>query len=436
MATSYIRSIRIIQESSFGSLTDNAPDTTIFNGTDDEELDCNRADLTTVGDLAQNERDDIRSGFYGVPADPETVPDSNGDLLPRRTGQLTVTLNLRGSGSQDSDDDPLVWLLAAGMTDGGKPALATETVTANAQAQTFEVADESQYVVGQILQTALVGGRAEFAGIVDATDGTPDLVEYSPAFSSELDGDDIYACRTFVSKPGAPGTVLGSSLAFRLDGDGWRTYAFGCRPSSYAFSGTGRRVQLTITLDAAYIYDDHDNASAAAIASVPYRTDGKVCHTLDCEVIVSNVIDTGDAAYPRIAGRSALKVDEWTLSITNELAPLTCPDSILGMADMEVTNRMCEASFTLSVPDSTFASDFLNRSQRQVMIGFGPGTAGEGACVFLPAGFLTVDPQKRDLGGPLVRQVLTYREGYWGGDQSSTALSNTPLRIGLTDGGG
>jgi hypothetical protein len=51
--------------------------------------------------------------------------------------------------------------------------------------------------------------------------------------------------------------------------------------------------------------------------------------------------------------------------------------------------------------------------------------------LFIPAGYLTVDPNKYDVAGEIVKQVLTYKQSRFGGDVGTTQPANSPVRIAL-----
>lgn len=429
MASTNIKSIRVWQESAFGSLQANGDPTTTIPGSA-VAVDAQRAEITSYGEVASNERDTVRWGPFDIAPDPETVPGSSGALINRRTGEVSIVLpGLMGLGTTDPDDNPLVWMLASSFADSGTPDIASEEAVADAETQTFGVDDETAYPPGLLIQATGQQVAAQFSAVVDAT--TVDHVEHSPAFSSEVDADVVRLCRTFGSTLGAPGSVLGPSLAFCADFAGGRTFATGCRLSNITLGGTGRRVDATtLTFTAALIYDDHSNSNGDVL---PFRAAGAhVLHTLHADPVLSNAINEADEAYPRIAGRISLPIDEWSISCAPQLTPLSDWRTVLGMSDMEVTGYETEVSITLATPNANLANDFKNRVQRQLMIPFGPPGVGNGAAVFLPGAIITSDPNVRNTSGQIVRQTLTYRPGRWSGDVGTGNLKNSPFRIGFS----
>ncbi len=439
MATTAIRSIKIVRETTFGSLDPDTlePDPSIFDSA--VELDCVRAGITPFGDAPANERDEVRGTFGDVCPEPETIPrDSDGLAHQLRRGDVSLSIYANGLGSTaDPDDNPLMWLLDAGITPAVQPDNAGENAAANAEAQKFAVDDGADWTLGQLVSITRVGKKAEFAAIVEM-DGED--ISHSPAFSAEADAGPsrVRPCRTWSSNPG----TLGASLAIQIEGDGWRTRAYGLRPNAISITGTGRRLMFDFTLSAALVTEDPSVALLAGsnISAPPWRSGGWPLHTLGSEVVISDVIDPDDAAYPRVPGRNVEEIDSWSVSITNTLDAVGAgvSSSVLGMSEWEVVERSATASFTVDARTAgeEYAEDFHNRRHRQVVFGMGPGGAdGSGACIQFPRAFLTSDPNKRNTSGPRVQLDLNYSAGIWTGDQGdATAASNCAFRLGFVDG--
>ncbi|MCA9560405.1 MAG: hypothetical protein KC583_17770, partial [Myxococcales bacterium] len=395
MASTAIRSIKIVREASFGSLsaTTLEPDPAIFASA--VELDCVRANVAPFGDAPANERDETRGTFGSVAPEPETIPRAaDGLAYQLRRGELSLSIYAAGLGTtEDPDDNPIVWLLDAGWTPAVQPDEEGENAGADAAAQTFTVADGGAYTVGGLISITRLGQKAEFSAI---TSISTDTIEHSPAFSAEADAGPsrVRPCRTWSSNPGA----LGASLAIQLEGDGWRTRAYGIRPSALAITATGRRCMLDFTLASALVTEDPSVAllAGANVSAPPWRSGGWPLHTLGSEVVLSDVIDDQDAAYPRIPGRNLEEIDAWTMSLTNTLDAVGTgvSGSVLGQSEWEVVDRSATASLTVDAraAGEEYSADFHNRRHRQLCFGLGPGGAdGSGACVQFPAAFLTAD---------------------------------------------
>ncbi|MCB9553498.1 MAG: hypothetical protein H6705_16775 [Myxococcales bacterium] len=435
--TPHIRSLLIVRETTFGSLDENGvPDRTIFDNAIAWDVD--RASIVLAGEHPVGERDEVRAGFHGTPADPETITDGEGAPIQRWTGQLKVDATVRSLGSADPDDVAMMWALASGLTPLGYPTNAEVEVEGEVGAGQFEVADAvaaADLPTGGLVAYMPAGaGPAAFAQVVKKVsaegDTTVDLSPLLPKATLEV-GDVIRSAATFGSLPGRD---LGQSLAVRADGHDWRGYGWGLRLLSAEFKSDGRRLRASMTFEIAIGQTAHDevDATAANIAPRPARPAGSVVlHTLGAEVTLSDVIETA-ANAPRVGGRNVLCVDEWSVKITNTLAPVHCWGSVLGMEEMEVTERTCEVALTLARPTALVAGDFLNRRHRTLALSWGPAP---GAGLVLPAAYLTADPNQRELGGDKVRQQLTYREGLpltvtpLGGENADH-LANSPILLG------
>jgi hypothetical protein len=222
------------------------------------------------------------------------------------------------------------------------------------------------------------------------------------------------------------------SLTFRVDGVGFRSFAYGCVLESVALSLDNGRVMADFTYQAALIQDDHGNAVGPIEAT--YNDSGAPALFRGSYVVVSSAAPqtAGTATTGDTLGRIALDVEDFSLTITNTLTPVGHSNSILAMKDMEISDVAVELSLTVSDPNTTINSDFFNRTSRQVLVGCGPIGDGLGAAFMLPAAYLTADPSKYDVSGnDITRQTLTYAAGRFAGDISNSGAGNSPVRIAL-----
>lgn len=400
--------------------------------------DVDRASITTYGEHAANERDDIRSGFHGVPPDAETIVDDEGAPIERRTGQVQVDLTLRTLGPVDPADVPFLWALGTGLTPLGYPNAAAVTVATEVGSGQFSVADAiaaADLPTGGMVAYMPTVGPAAFSAIVKKVSAagatTVDLSPLLPKATLEED-DVVRTCAVFGS---LPGRALGPAVDIRADGHGWRSYAFRCRLESAVIKSEGRRLRATLTFVPALIQTAHSevDSTGSNIARAPSRVAGSaVLHTLGAAVTLSDRIEDATNA-PRIGGRTVICPDEWQVTITNTLSPDTCWGTVLGMSDMSVTQRTCEVALTLADPVAAVAGDFKARAHRSLAMSWGP-LPGMG--LILPAAYLTADPGARELGGDRVRQVLNYREGLpltvtALGGEGTDHLANSPILLGL-----
>ena len=424
------RSLSVAVESLFGSLSPSTglPDN---SGLTYVSIPCERDPIIIYGDPVVSERTDARDGTYSLPPEPDTVW-SGGSRVRRRTGQVTLRLDLTtvGTGSAAYTTNYLGYLLGGGFrTVAGTLQSDTVAVYQNANQYT-PTATSTDYTVGSLLGVNL-NGRAEYGAITD--DDVSGDVTFSPAFSANYDGQTVYSLQTWY--PGQR-TQLGTtahSVSFRVDGVGFRSYAYGCRLESMQLSLDNGRVMADLTYQAALIQDDH----GAAVGPIePVYNSGAPCFFRGSYAVISSTSPTSltDASSTGdTLGRIALDVDDFTLTVTNTLTPQGHSNSILAMSDMEVSDVDVELSLTLSTINTTINNDFFNRTLRQVVIGFGPLGLGQGGAFMLPAAYLTTDPSKYDpSGNDITRQQLTYKASRFGGDIADTSETyNTPFRIGL-----
>lgn len=439
MATTQLKSIKIVRETSFGSLsaTTLEPDPSIFDNA--VELNCDRASITSWGDAVLNERDEPRNTFGSIAPDPESIPAAAGGLFRLRRGDLNLTMTPDGLGTGDPDNDPLVWILDAGWVPAWQPTHAAENAGSNVAVQTFDVSDGADWQLGGVVSITRVGKKAEFSRIVEKD---TDTLGHSPAFSAEADAgpSSVRPCRTWSSNPG----TLGDSLAVELNFDSFRQRVYGIRPNALTIRGQNRRAQFEFGLSAAIVVDDHetvDDLNATNVGAPPWRSGGTVLHALGAEVVMSNVINTNDAAYPRIPGRTTPAIDSWEISFTNTLDAVGAghSTSVLGMSEWEVVDR--QATATLSIDGQrtggdAFDGDLWSRGYRNLAIGLGPGGAnGSGAAVIFPAAHLTADPGKRNSGNPRVQTDLAFSAGAVRVDEgTATASTGAAFLIAMVQG--
>jgi len=186
------------------------------------------------------------------------------------------------------------------------------------------------------------------------------------------------------------------------------------------------------TFQAALIQDDHGNATGPV---EPVVLGGATQHFRNSYVVVSSPVTYSRSNIAGTTGeeldRIALDAEGFTFNISNTLAPKGFSNNILAMSDMEVATVDLECTITLSSVKSDIADDFKDRVIRSVLIGTGPVGNGKGMALFIPAGYLTVDPNKYDVSGDIVKQVLTYKHSRFGGDVGTTQPANTPIRLAL-----
>ena len=427
MSTARVRGVRVALEGTFANVasTTGIPSTA---GLTFYTLEADAANITTFGDPTLNERNDARSDWYSLPPEPETMW-SGGSRVRRRTGTITLSVPLRGIGDPFAGPYatyaamPLHMLLQSGMTAYAPAGALTDDVAANVSANRWTPTSLAAYEIGQGIAYDR-NNRREYAFVTD----NPADVYVSPGFSGiPAIADTMRMCETLFSRAG---TAPGSSVALELTGDGWRTYAYGCRMQSVTITTPPRKATLDITIQCAFVTDDH---AGGILSQNPARTAGAVAHALGSYAVISAT--SIGTTTPATLGRTVLACDEWTFTLTNTLTPRGWSNDITGMSDMEVTSTEATARLVGTV-ESSLASDLWNQTERSLLLGLGPIGQGNGAAFYIPAAVLQVDASKREYGTDRVRMELQYRNGLWSLDDTAGMAAGAPgdssVRIALS----
>ncbi len=448
--TPHIRSFALAPEASFGSLSASTglPDA---SGLTFVVTECERAPVIVYGEPPVDERNEVRAAPYELPPEPDTVCDVNGDPVPRRTGQATIDMVVTGIGNPrvafaTISDMPVAMLWNACMAVATAPGADHDVVTTVAANVLIPEAD-ANYTEGILIATSHAG-TAEYTAVVEVDAVTPDI-RISPALSAGLAAvggpttQDFRIMQTYYVRKDLAG--LGASLACRADGIGWRTYGVGGRPSSVAISASPHLVRLSWTVDFAHFYDDFNDASVTAGTNVgdPVIADGCVNHMLATYTVVTTAAVNGIAA-PAASGHSTILVDEFDATLTFALASKGSSESILAMADYEVSNFTAEINITASEPSSALSQDtFYKRQLHGLLVGLGsvsldPTKAntggGDGMCIYAPAAALFTDPHVLELGGDIIRTTYQFKQGGpWTGDDATSGPAGSVFRVGLSN---
>ena len=399
-------------------------------------IPCERDPIVISGEPVISERNDARDGPYFVPPENDTVFNTSGNRVHRRTGQIVCRVDLTTIGSSPADYSAnyLGYLLGAGLLTQ-VPSANAKADTPSAKTSVNQFTPSAAYAeadIGTLLSTT-IAGRAEYSAVTD-NDLTGD-VTISPALSS-TSFTGVQGLQTwYVPSRTASGTYT-RSLCFRIDGVNFRTFAFGCVLESLSITLDNGRLMGEFTYNSAYITDDHANAVGPI---EPTYNAGNAPFFRGSYVVISNgspaSLTNGTAGETQ--GRTAIDVEDFSLTLTNTLTPLGHSNSILAMSNMDISDVSIELSLTLSTVNTTVKDDYLNRVVRQVLVGTGPVGNGLGCAIMLPAAMLTADPNVYDVSGnDIVRQTLTYSQSRYAGDFSGAdAYENnagcSPFRIGL-----
>ena len=421
------RSLSVAVESSFGSLSASTglPDN---SGLTFVSIPCERDPILVAGEPVFSERNDARDGNYSIPSEPDTVW-SGGSRVRRRTGQITVRVDLTtiGTSADTYAANYLGYLLGAGLKTR-LPSITSDSVTAVDANSYTPTSAPAEADVGTLVSST-INGRAEYSAITDNADGSSN-VTISPAFS----GSSYSTVRNMQTWYIPGRTATGDrehSLAFRIDGVDFRSFAYGCVLESLSITLDNGRLMADLVYQSALIQDDH---SSAVGPIEPVYNSGAAQLFRGAYVVASSTSPTSltNATTGDTLARTALPAEDFSLTLTNTLTPLGHSNDILAMSDMDISDTTVELSLTLSSPASLVADDFFNRTVRQILVGTGPQGDGLGCAIMLPAAMLTVDPSAYDVSGnDIVRQQLTYSQSRFGGDVAETNAANSPFRLGL-----
>jgi hypothetical protein len=423
------RSISVATESSFGSI-DTSSGLPSPSGLTFLSLPCEKDPIVVYGDPVVNERTEARDGPHGLPPEPDTVW-SAGSRVQRRTGQVQVTIDFTtiGADANTYAGTGLGKLLNAGFLTSLPLFTSADTVVGDDVNYFTPTTTNTNYKIGGLVGS-IINGRCEYSAVSSNDRATSGKIGVSPAFSDEP--STIYPMQTWYTPTSTSSGQVTSSLCFRVDGVNFRTYAYGCKLVSLNVSVNNGRLMGAFTFQAALIQDDHANATGPI---EPIVLGGATQHFRNAYAVVSSPVTYSRTNISGSTGeeldRIALDAETFTFNITNTLTPKGFSNNILTMSDMEVTNVDLECNLTLSAVKTDIADDFKNRVIRQVLIGTGPIGNGQGMALFIPAAYLTVDPNKYDVGGEIVKQTLTYKQTRFGGDVGTTQPANTPIRLAL-----
>jgi hypothetical protein len=224
------RSISVAQETIFGSLVNGLPS---YSGLTFTSIPCERDPIIIYGEVVASERNDARDGTYSLPPEPDTVW-SSGSRVRRRTGQVVIRLDLTtAAGASSYASNYLGRLLGAGFKTASSSTSA-DTVASATNVNTFTPTTTSTNYISGGLFGLNVAGRAEYSAVTD-DDVTGDIT-CSPAFSALSGGEQVQILQNWF--PGQRNNLgnVEHSLAFRVDGVDFRSYAYGCKLETLALS--------------------------------------------------------------------------------------------------------------------------------------------------------------------------------------------------------
>jgi len=432
--TPHIKSLSVATEASFGSINPltGMPDVVAVGALTYVSLECERAPIVVAGELPVDERPDTRTGFYTHAPEANTACDANGNPIPRRTGQIQIdqVVTMIGSATTFADYSahPIGKMLNAVLRYTANTAV-FDPVAGAASFTEFTATDPAKYTVGAMVCQAQggVGNYSFVTGIAGV------VITISPAMTS-LPSGDMRIGSTFSTA--TQFGELGASLSFRGDGDGFRWYAVGCRPSALNITTSPRMVKFSWTIECAHIFDDNFDASVTAGINIvdPVIADGCAAHMLQAVTAVSMAAVNG-VTSPAAEAKTDLIVDEFSASLSWTLGARGTAATPIGIADYEVTDFVCDVDILTSIETPALTQGtILRRELHSLIVGLSNVSTGNGLCLYLPAAALQADPNIRDLGGDIIKYRYLFKQsGPWTGDSVSGSSSpgGKTFRIGL-----
>ena len=431
------RSLSVAVETTFGSPDSNGIPS--VSGLNFVSIPCERDPVVLSGEPVVSERNDTRDGAYFNAPEPDTVFLS-GSRVRRRTGSITCRVDLTtiGATAANYNSNYLGYLLGAGFkTQAPSTNLKEDDASAVVDVNTYTPTNAPAVADVGLLVGTLINNRAEYSAITD--NDVSGNVKVSPAFSAGFSGTPtIRGLQTWYVPSRTNSGEFNHSLSFKIDGVNFQQLAFGCVLESMSITLDSGRLMADLTYQAAYITDNH----SGAIGPVePVYNSGSPAFFRGSYAIVSNGSPASqtNGSSAEAQGRLELNCEDFSLTVTNTLTPLSYSNDVISMSGMDISDVSVELSLTLSTVNTTVANDFFNRTVRQVLVGTGPIDDGKGCAIMLPAAVLTNDPSVYDVSGnDIVRQTLTYQQARYAGDFTTASYEanagNSPFRIGLTVG--
>jgi hypothetical protein len=434
MASKHIGSIAVGVEASYGSVSGGVPGALALASAFVSMELADRAQITPYGDTVATERMDARDGFYGLP--PEAVVNATAGPMRRATITLDAWFRpIGGPGAIAAYAGHPLYRLLRTRFDEHLPAVgASDPVAAPlGTVNQFTPTVAGDYTIGEVLRlvTAAAPAMSRYTTVTDKT--VAPLVICSPALDvAPPVGTIVYPLPTLhIPRNFYPTTF--PTCALRINGANYQYECYGVVMTSLTITGVsddGRAVRVSMELDAGWLVDKLDGYTPVDILPEVVAA-GSICHSLAADAVIS--ADVGTSAPAAVARTFTPCLDAWTLKVTWTMVYPGCGSSWLGRSTPEAVDMDVELEMVLSDYDASWelAGDFAARRQRTVLLGFsgGDGGPGEGGAICIPAAYQKVDGFKPTTDGDSLRQRLVYGAGRYSGDDDTTTLANSILRI-------
>lgn len=403
--------------------------------------------LETPGEWVVTESEEARDGPYMEPGEVDVKVELDGDQVPYRKGEVTVSSFYRGPGDgsvvASLNAHPLYIISQSGFAVEADDAQGNHDVIDNqVDANNFEPTTVTRFNAGNLIAFEHDGTmRGALVSKVTVAGDPDDRVRFTPSLSGgdePADAGTVRVCKQLFAAMGQYMGSVGYSIALQVETATTLTKCYGGRLKTWKLSIDGNKVVIETTIYFPFIIDDHENAAApASMACQP----GQAARVGACPVIsTADSPDCTPVAGVALTG-SDLSVIAQSISITveNELALdddlQTCDAVVRLPADIEITDTQVTVEFELAGNDETFKTLAVDRDHRMLVFAFGPFAEGTGMVVAVPAAVMR-DPGKVGITKRITTRSVSMGAGRYVGDDgtgSATNASNAPLKIGFVN---
>ena len=439
MSTAILRSLRVAAEATYGSVSTSTgqPDSSglSFYGAEFE-----RASLTVFGGESEIVEDGtVANGPGGLPPEVSASWTSTGSRVKRQTGDITLSMRVKGLGAgnallADANDLPLALMLATGMklTDHGGAALTPTGMGANNGIVSF--AAPPGFADGELVM-ANIDGCLVSNRVVDVTGSDATFSHYWPR--ALTGADSIQRGLNFAVGRNTDTGAVGDSVVIEARSKSASYEAFGCRFVSASFTNENGMALVELTLRPAIIITTQgattpttaariDSPTAVLRGVALYRTDGD-----------TGIIGGASAPISLAASKVPFELDGLTITIENTLVPVGTGCPAIGMSDMEVANTTVSMEYTSRAPATADELDLLNRVCRGITLAAAPLSDGANAyngCAWnIPAASLSADPNVTAEDDGLLTQTRSYAmRDYTGDALGESGVRNFVFYLGGT----
>lgn len=440
MASSKIRSIRVAEETAFGSVD---PATGLPDGSGltwlGLQFDLAGGPDAIGGEVELVEDELASSGFFSQP--PElSAPWAGGKKLDVRSGTISIRTPVRGFGTGGeaavSSSMPLALIWASSMTLIAAPTSApsVDVISAADLASCVTARPVHAWAAGEVVLAEIDGCTISNRITKVEASGGDDRLTFLQEWPRQLTAaDTLSRGLNFAIEGGANSGARGASVALELKLLQATALAFGCRLESLIFEpAAGGVVVATMEIRCAWIeYETLTHAQAIPQAS-RYGSPAATLRGTRTRIGATNMLD---AQAPASGAAITLPTEHegWSLSLSFGLEPVggSC---LLGVGELEPSSVEVTLSLTSRVVSDHDKRDVPDSWQRSIAVAGAPIVSGSapvnwrnGFGASIPAAFLTAPPDATP-GSALLQQVRAYKAGAYSGDDAG--IKNVVLYLG------